>query len=350
MHVRDIQNLDDLVWFIRSIPVRYIKIGAAVVLAVVLIWGSVYTVGTEEEAVILRFGRFASIEEPGLHWKLPLGIDAAIPVKVGRVHKLEFGFRTSGVSETGRSEFKEVPKEAQMLTGDENAANVEWIVQYKIKGSRDYLFNIQNPEETIYDVSRAAMALVVGDSSVTEVLTERRSEIALEVKTRLQKALDGFGAGIDIVAVELENVTPPKKVRDSFNNVNRARQEMETTVNQANRVLMRTIPEVEGEAKKMLQTAEGYRIKRVNEAQGDVARFKKLLGEYARAKEITRTRLYLEVIAEVLPRLKHIYVVDQKHGGPLQVLDLEKALRSAAPIRPLPAPKTASTLRKESGL
>ena len=173
------------------------------------------------------------------------------------------------------------------------------------------------------------MRLVVGDSSVTEVLTERRVEVAHEVKDKLQAVLDGYEAGIDVGTVELQNVNPPKQVRDSFNEVNRARQEMDTTINRANKEYMKTIPEVKGEARQQVQIAEGYKIKRINEAHGDVAKFQKLLDEYEVSKEITRKRLYLETVAEVLPKIRHIYMVDKESGGPLQILDLKEGLRRA---------------------
>jgi membrane protease subunit HflK len=208
--------------------------------------------------------------------------------------------------------------------------NVEWIVQYKIRDPEDWLFRIKEPTETIRDVSEATMRLVVGDSSATETLTARRREIADEVQKKLQEILDRYKAGISIQTVALQDAMPPREVQDSFNEVNRARQEMETTINMANKSYSKAIPEAEGEALKLIQEAEGYKLKRVNEARGDVSKFEKLLTEYQSSKQVTRRRLYLEAIEAVLPKLKHIYVLDEKRGGPLQLLDLKEALGGEA--------------------
>ena len=218
-----------------------------------------------------------------------------------------------------------------MLTGDQNIANVEWIVQYQIEDAAKYLFRVKNVEESIRDVCMASMALVVGDSSVTEVLTERRRVIAQEVQDRMQKVLERYGCGVTINAIELKDVTPPLAVRDSFNEVNQARQEKETTFNKARASYLKAIPTVEGEAQKVLQEAEGYKIKRINEAEGDVARFQKLLEEYTVAKDVTRTRLYLEAMSAVLPKLTSIYVFDEAHGGPLPILELKDSLERGHP-------------------
>ncbi len=313
-------------------PARAVIWALVAVLVITTVGTSFHTVETDQQAVILRFGRLSGIREPGLHWKLPLGIDQAFAVAVGRVHKLEFGFRTSGVSaKTGRSEFQEVAQEVQLLTGDENIADVEWIVQYKIRDPKDYLFSVANPEGTIEDVSRATMALVVGDCSVTEVLTERRAEIAFEVKAKLQAVLDGYHAGVEVQTVALQNVRPPTQVSDSFNDVNRARQDMETTINQANKELLKTLPLAEGEAGQLKQAAEGYALKRVNRAHGDAARFRGLSAEYKRAKGVTRERLYLEALADLLPKLRSIWIVDEKQGATLKLLDLKGALTDAVP-------------------
>ena len=259
------RRAERLLAWAKANPARTGMRALVAILGLVTVGSSFHTVDTDQQAVVLRFGRSNGIREPGFHWKLPFGIDQAYTVAVGRVHKLEFGFRTSGVSaKTGRSEFQEVPQEAQLLTGDENIADVEWIVQYKIKDSKDYLFAVANPEATIEDVSRATMALVVGDCSVTEVLTERRAEIASEVRAKLQAVLDGYHSGVEVQTVALQNVRPPAQVSDSFNDVNRARQDMDTTINQANKELLKTLPLAEGEASQLEQTAEGYALKRVN--------------------------------------------------------------------------------------
>jgi membrane protease subunit HflK len=311
------------------IPVRQIGFLVLLIMGVGLfLWvafTTFYTVEADEVGVVLRLGRYTGTPAPpGLHFKLPFGIDTVEPVKVGRVHKLEFGFQSLGVSAGGRTEYRHRPEESLMLTGDQNVVNVEWIVQYKIKDPVDNLFRIKDPQETIRDLSEQAMRLVVGDSSATEVLTARRREIAFEVRKKLQEALDGYRAGVEVQTVELQDVVPPPEVQDSFNEVNRARQEKETSINQANSAYLKAIPEAEGEAQKLVQEAEGYQLKRVNEARGDVAKFEKLVAEYTGAKDVTRRRLYLEAMEAVLPRLKHVYVIDEGTTGPLQLLDLKE--------------------------
>lgn len=314
----------------RAFPMRTVVRVAVIVLVVVLVlWAalsSYYVVDTDEVGVLQRFGAYVDPPlQSGLHVKLPFGIDRVDPVKVDRVQTLTFGFRTAG---SGRAlgHTGQFAAESLMLTGDQNVVDVEWIVQYKVKNAPNWLFRIKNPVETIRDVSEAATRLVVGDSSATEVLTARRRQIAGDVKRKMQEVLDRYESGIDIHAVELQNIVPPTQaVQDSYNEVNRARQEKDTTINQAKKEYEKAIPEAEGQKQKIIQEAEGYKIKRVNEARGDVAKFVKLLEEYQNSKEVTRQRLYLEAIEEVLPRLTRVFVLDEKRGAPLQLLDLDTA-------------------------
>ena len=329
-----------------EVPWKLIRNGAIAVVLLVAVGGSlvttVYEVGTEEVGIVKRFGAFVPPPQPpGLHFKLPFFIDRVHLVKVDRVQTLAFGFRTTGVSAEGRTQYREVPSESLMLTGDQNVVDVEWVVQYKIGDPAAWLFRIKAPESTIRDVSEATMRLVVGDSSATEVLTARRREIQENVKARLQKTLDSYGAGVHVAAVELQNVVPPTKaVEDAFNEVNRAQQEKQRTILEANKAYQKAIPEAQGEARRVVQEAEGYRLKRVNEAHGDVAKFRKLLEEYERSKAVTRSRLYLEAFEEVLPNLTHIYVLDQDQEAPLKVLDLKEPA-AAARRRSASAPPSA---------
>ena len=305
----------------------------------VILWGalsSFFTVEADEVAVVLRFGRdTGELAQPGLNWKIPFGIDKPLVVRVDRVHTLEFGFETVAIPKRGRTQYRSGGQNARMvLTGDQNVVAVEWIIQYKIKNPANYLFNLKDPVDTIRDVSESTMRLVVGDSSATEVLTERRAQIAQDAETKLQQVLDTYESGIEIVTVELQNVSPPTAaVEDSFNEVNTAQQEKARTENEARREYHQAIPKAEGEALKVVQEAEGFRLKRVNEAKGDVALFTKLLAEYQTSREVTRQRLYLETLEVVLPQLTQIYVIDDANTGPLQVLDL-KALGGRAAPRP----------------
>ncbi len=330
MDDRDFERLGrDIQRSLEQFPLRKVLrlVGLLLVVAIVVlgVLSSFVAVDTDEVGVLQRFGRHVAPPlEPGLHFKLPFLIDRVDRVKVDRVQTLPFGFRSAGGIGRSSGKSREVPEESLMLTGDQNVVDVEWIVQYKIKDAPNWLFNIKNPVDTIRDVSEAAMRLVVGDSSATEVLTARRREIAREVKRAMQKTLDDYGSGVYVQAVELQNVVPPTEaVQDSYNEVNRARQEKDTTINKARREYEKAIPAAEGEKQKTIQEAEGYKLKRINEARGDVAKFVKILGEYEKSPEVTRRRLYLEAIEQLLPKLPRVFVLDEQTAGPLQVLDLE---------------------------
>ena len=323
----DQRDFDEFRRQMQSLPVKKVVVGVLAgvggILLLIAAMTSFYTVGPNEEGVVLRFGRHTGVNVgPGLHWKIPFGIEHVELVKVRLVYREEFSARKHA-ERTGRTARS---NELLLLTGDQNIANVEWIVQYRIQDPAEYLFKVHNVEETIRDVCEASMGLEVGDSSVTEVLAARRREIAVGVKERMQEVLNAYGCGVKIETVELKDVTPPRAVRDSFNEVNQARQEKETTINVARASYFKAIPTAEGEAQKVLQEAEGFKVKRVNEARGDVAKFQKLLAEYSSAKDVTRTRLYLEAMASVLPRLERIFVLDAAQNGPLQILDLKDSL------------------------
>lgn len=302
----------------------YLALAVVGILIVYTFFTGYYTVQADEVGVIRRFGAFVRITEPGLHFKLPLGVETVTMVKAQpKVHKLEFGFRTIESARRTRYSEGRYPEESLMLTGDLNIADVEWIVQYRIRDPRDWLFKVRDVEDTITDVAEATMRLIVGDSSVTEVLTERRQEIAAEAAKRMQDVLNLYQTGVEVVTVKLQDVNPPESVKASFNEVNQARQEKETTINQARATYNKAIPAARGEARRIVQEAEGYAAKRVNEARGDVALFEALRVEYEKAKAVTRARLYLEAMAELLPKVQKVYVVDEEAGGLLKVLDLE---------------------------
>jgi membrane protease subunit HflK len=208
------------------------------------------------------------------------------------------------------------------LTGDLNIADVEWVVQYRISDPRQYLFEIRNARQALLDLSEAVMRLVVGDRTVTEVLTVGRIEIANTAKERLQNLLDRYKAGLYIVNVTLKNALPPETVKPSFNSVNEAKQEKEKLINQALRDYNEAVPKAKGLAKQQVLEAEGYALKRVNEAKGDADRFSSIRQEYQEAKEVTRRRLYLETMSEILPTVKEIYVIDGPANSPIPILQL----------------------------
>ena len=300
--------------------VRWVVGGILLLLAAM---SSVYTVQPEENAVVLRFGAFhVRIADPGLHFKLPLGIDQVIKVPVKRQLKEEFGFRTSA---TSSREARGAPPgdEAQMLTGDLNAANVEWVVQYRIADPEAYLFKVREVGATLRYMSEAVMRKVVGDRTVNEVLTIGRREVADEVKRELQALCNAYETGIVVDQVVLQNVTPPERVRPAFNDVNRAQQEREQKINLAEAEKNEVIPRAEGEALQMIQQAEGYAVDRVNRAEGEAKRFEALYQEYRKAPEVTRRRLYLETLNEVLAKTGRKLVLDEDARGVLPLLNLE---------------------------
>jgi membrane protease subunit HflK len=296
-----------------------------VIIAVWILYGfatSVYTVPEDSKAVVLRFGKDVRQEDPGLHFKLPVGIEKHYPVPVKRIFKEEFGFRTLKASVTTQYDSRDYPSESLMLTGDLNIADVEWVVQYKILDPRQYMFAIRDPQQALRDLSESAMRLVVGDQTATQVLTVGRSEITGEVEQKLQDLLNLYQTGLRVESVTLQDVNPPDAVKPAFNSVNESKQEKEKLINEARRDRNTTVPKATGLAKQQVTEAEGYALKRVNQAQGDADRFISILNAYKSAKEVTRQRLYLETMGEVLPTVEEVYVIDGKSNSPLPILQL----------------------------
>jgi membrane protease subunit HflK len=286
-------------------------------------WTAFYTVPAEGEGVVQRFGRFSHVVSPGLHFKLPLGIDVVDVVPVKRQLKQEFGFGTPGATNEWQSRPEnEWSEEKSMVTGDLNVALVEWIIQYRIDKPERFLFSVRNPQATLRDASENVMREVVGDRTVDEVITIGRQQIEDEALQKLQKLVVSYEMGIKIDQVQLKNVNPPEKVQASFNEVNQAQQEKERAINVANGEYNKSIPRARGKADQVIRAAEGYAKKRVNEAEGDVSKFNALLGEYIKAPEVTRRRIYLETMAEVLPRVKNKVVVADGVKGLLPFLNL----------------------------
>lgn len=297
----------------------------AAILAIFLGSSCFYTVAVDEVGMIQRFGKYVRTTQPGLNLKLPTGIETVTKVKVKYVFKEEFGFRTlqAGV----RSQYApESPyeDEALMLTGDLNVALVPWIVQYRIKNPYDYLFKVNNVRSTFRDLAEASMRLVVGDSSINEVIS-KREELAVKAKDLLQKFLDEAQTGIHVVTVEMKRTNVPEPVQPSFNEVNQAVQEKERLIYQAKEAYNKVIPAAKGDAEKTIKAAEGYALDRVNRAQGDAARFMNLYQAYAKSEDVTRRRLYLEAMEGILPNLGSKYVVDADQKNLLPLLTLGKA-------------------------
>jgi membrane protease subunit HflK len=301
-----------------------------VVLIVIGAYTSMYEVDTEETGVVLRFGKFSGFADPGLHFKLPLGIDRVYLVPTGRVLKEEFGFRT--VTPDVRSTFTKrgLEEESLTLTGDLNVSDVEWIVQFQVADPFKFMFRIKDPVGTIRDISEAMVRKVIGNANVTEVLTTERALLANEIQQDLQSTLNEYDIGVRIVTVKFQDVTPPDLVKAAYNEVNEAEQQRESLIFQAREQFNREVPRARGEAKKVLQEAEGYAVERVNKARGETNRFLALLTEYRKAPSVTRSRIYLETLEEVLPRLEEVYVMDDKTGGLLPLLPLRKSMEGGA--------------------
>ena len=285
-------------------------------------WSAFYTVPSDSVAVVQRFGKYLKDVPPGLHFKLPLGVDAVTIVPVKRQLKQEFGFTTPGATDPYQSP-RDGEKETQMVTGDLNAALVEWVVQYRISDPVKFLFEVREPSETLRYVSESVMREVVGDRTVDEVITIGRQEIETEALIKMQALATKYEMGISIDQVQLKNINPPQPVQESFNEVNQAQQEKEKLINEARRDYNKVIPLAEGEKDQRIREADGYSLKRINEAEGDVARFNALLAEYTKAPEVTRRRIYIETLQDVMPDIRSKIIVDEQTRSILPLLNLD---------------------------
>jgi membrane protease subunit HflK len=307
-----------------NLSARSIKaIAGAVGLLILLVTGY-YQIEPDAVGVVQRFGQYVRTTEPGPHLKIPFGIESVTTVPVQRQLKEEFGFET--VSAGVRSQFQTSPERAQeslMLTGDLNVAVVAWIVQYRIKDPKRYLFHVRNVRHTFRDMSEAAMRQVVGDHSVDEVLTIGREAIAQQAKEELQRLCDLYANGIEVQQLVLQDVNPPEAVKAAFNEVNQAIQEKERAINEAWADYNKAVPKAKGEAEQAVRSAEGYALERVNNAEGDAKRFDAVFEEYRKAPAVTKKRLYLEMLRELMPKVGKKVVIDEKARGILPLLPLE---------------------------
>jgi len=290
-----------------------IRIAVIAVVVLILLIGSIYQISPEEIGAILRFGKFVRTTDPGLHFKLPLGIERLTKVPVQRQLKMEFGFRTTrpGV----RTEYRTTPetvRESVMLTGDLNVVVMEWIVQYKIKDPYNYLFKIRDVESTFRYMNEAVVRKAVGDNAVDEVLTIGRARIANDAKEELQTLCDLYEIGIEVNQLIFQDVNPPDPVKPSFNEVNEALQEKERA---------------RGEAEQTIRAAEGYAAERINNAEGDANRFQAIYKEYARAPLVTRKRLYLEAIIDILPKISKKIIFDENQKNIIPLLNLGEEVK-----------------------
>jgi membrane protease subunit HflK len=297
-----------------------------ILILLVIFFGSstVFKIEYDEVGVIQRFGKHVRTNQPGLNFKLPAGIEKVTKVKVTRVLKEEFGFRSArGDARERFSSGSENVNVALMLTGDLNVAIVPWIVQYRVKNPYNYLFKVRDVRRLLVDMSEAAMRLVVGDRSVNEVIN-KRNEISVEARDVLQKEMDNAESGIHIVTIEMKKTNVPGPVQPSFNEVNQAVQEKETLIYQAKEDYNKAVPAARGEAERTIKGAEGYALDRVNRAKGDASRFKAMYAEYAKAKDVTKRRLYLEMLRDLFPKLGEKFIVDADQKNLLPLLNLGK--------------------------
>ena len=328
-------DLDDLIrqvqdWFKQ---LKYKGGPRGVMILVILVvafgaWTAYYTVPSDSVAVVQRFGKYLKDVPAGLHFKLPLGIDSATIVPVKRQLKQEFGFATPGARDKYQNS-RDGKRETEMVTGDLNAALVEWVVQYRIADPSKFLFEVREPSATLRHVSESVMREVVGDRTVDEVITIGRQEIEAEALTKMQALSSKYEMGISIDQVQLKNINPPLPVQDSFNEVNQAQQEKEKLINEARRDYNKVVPLADGEKDQRIREADGYRLKRINEAEGDVARFNSLLAEYTKAPEVTRRRIYIETMQDVIPGIRSKIIVDEQMQGILPLLNLDSEKGSA---------------------
>jgi membrane protease subunit HflK len=323
---------------------RMILTGAAVVMGLILLWGTFYQVEPEEVGVVLRLGRHVRTTEPGLRMKMPI-LEGVIKVPVQRQLKQELGFRTTEAAVRSEFSAQQLLDESMMLTGDLNVAIVEWIVQYRVSDPYLFLFKVRNLEETFRSLNEAVMREVVGDRTITEVLTVGRQEIETTALGKLQELCDQYETGITVAQVVLQDVNPPDPVKPSWDEVNQAQQQRDRLINEARAEFNRVIPRASGEAEQTILAAEGYALDRVNRAQGDSARFKSLYEAYRLAPDVTRQRLYLETMERVLPKVGGKIFLDKDAQGLLPLLPMNNLGGSVAtnpaappPAAPVPTP------------
>jgi len=290
------------------------------ILALIFLGTSVFIVDQTEQAVITRFGRFISIRDPGLHVKLPFGIDRNYMVNVRTVQTEEFGFRTTRGG--NYPSYSNQANESVMLTGDLNIVDVEWIIQYRVVDPKAWTFNVNERRATIRDVSRSAVNMLVGDRAIMDIMGIERSAIEIEALAIMNDRFSEYGLGIDVIAVKLQNVTPPSGVQEAFEDVNKAMQDLERLINEGQQAYNEEIPKARGEAERTIQVAQGYATERVNKANGDVARFNSVYEEYRRAPEVTRQRLYYEMIEEVFKNEKNMTIIDRNLQNFLPLMNM----------------------------
>jgi len=329
------EDKEKIINLVDKIPKLKFSKGLSVIVLVLVIAlylaTGIFVVAPDEQGVVRRFGKFIRIESPGLNYHLPFPIETVLSPAVTQVKRVEIGFRTITFGPPAR--YREIPAEALMLTGDENIVSAEAIVQYKIKDPVNYLFNIILHEQTVRSAAEATLRQVIGERKIDEALTVGKYEIQEETKKLLQELLDSYKAGILIVAVQLQDVNPPKEVQDAFKDVASAKEDKSRYINQAQGYRNDLIPKARGEAVKMTKEAEGYKIERIKKAEGDVAKFNSILTEYKKGEYITQARLYLETMEEIFPNMNKVIVDLEENQSLINLLPLGDTKILAAPSK-----------------
>lgn len=293
-----------------------------IILLLLVVWiipGTFYFVEPDEEAVVTRFGKFDRTNSPGLHFKYPSPIEHAATPKITQVRRAEIGFRTAQGRPT-----QSVPAESLMLTGDQNIVDMNLVVQYRIMDSVQYLFNVRRPHKLIRDAAETVIRGITGSKKIDEALTTGKAEIQVLAKDQIQALLDKYKSGLQVVTIQLQAVHPPEQVADSFKDVVRAREDKERMINEAQGYRNAVIPEARGQAAQIVRVAEGYREEKIKRAEGDAKRFLQQYGEYKKAPDITRKRIYLETMEQILPEINKVIMGNKKGGNVLPILPLGK--------------------------
>ncbi|GAB1433595.1 FtsH protease activity modulator HflK [Spirochaetota bacterium] len=313
----------------RNVTPMHLKIKAStiilvLIIAVVIILGttSFFVVDQTEQAVVLTLGKFTKIAEPGLHFKLPFGIQHNFNVKTRVVQTEQFGFRTAQLGIQTRYDDRAYQEESTMLTGDLNIVDVEWIIQYRISDPQAWLFNVEDKQKTIRDISQSVINMLAGDMTILDIIGARRIAIEEAGRQYMNDTLKSYGLGVDIIAIKLQNIVPPVGVQAAFEDVNKAIQDMNRLISEGKEAYNKEIPKTKGEADRIIQVAKGYAAERINRANGDVARFDSVYNEYRKAPDITRNRLYYEMMETVFADEKGVELIDNKLGNFLPIKNL----------------------------
>ncbi len=289
-----------------------------ILLAIILVWQGAFIVAPDEEGVVKRFGDVVRTVGPGPHLKIPF-VESVLQPKVAKIHRIEVGFRTD---RQGRQQM--LPREALMLTGDMNIIGVEFIVQYRIKNAREYLFNVAGIEETIEKAAEASMREVIGRNKIDEALTTGKAQIQDDTHQLLQGILDQYQAGVSVQAVQLQDVNPPEAVVAAFKDVASAKEDREKLINQSQSYRNDIIPKAKGEAAQIVNQAKGYAQARLTRAEGEANRFVRLLKEYNQAKDVISKRIYIETMEEILPNVEKIIIDGKAADRLLPFLPLDR--------------------------